>query len=381
MKIVHVCLSCFYIDGYAYQENELVRAHVRQGHDVKVLASTASFDDEGRRNHTDPGVYMGTDGAEVTRLPYRGLLPQRLMEKLRAHPGVRTYLEREAPDVIVCHGISGWELLTVARHCRRNPHVILKADTHTDANNSASSALSRILLHKVFYRAIIALCRRQITPLLCISVATMDFAEENYGFRRDQLAFFPLGGDIPEDAAYQQSRAEMRAELGIAEDEILLVHSGKFIAPKKTAELIAAFQAAGGAPLRLVLAGRFVDGYCEDEQRLIAENPAMEFIGWQDRTEMVRLLAAADVYMQPGSQSATMQMSLCHGCAIVLDNVSSHTPYHDGNGWLLDQDTRLEDVLQSLAEDPGQVAGMGARSLAFARENLDYDALARRLLS
>ena len=40
MKIIHLCLSCFYIDNYRYQENELVREHVTDGHEVLVVAST-----------------------------------------------------------------------------------------------------------------------------------------------------------------------------------------------------------------------------------------------------------------------------------------------------------------------------------------------------
>jgi hypothetical protein len=44
MKIVHMCLSCFYIDGYFYQENEIIRQNVDDGHDVVVIASTESYD-------------------------------------------------------------------------------------------------------------------------------------------------------------------------------------------------------------------------------------------------------------------------------------------------------------------------------------------------
>ena len=59
MKILHCCLSCFYIDGYSYQENELIREHVQAGHDVLVLASTESFDETQKKTYLNPGEYIG----------------------------------------------------------------------------------------------------------------------------------------------------------------------------------------------------------------------------------------------------------------------------------------------------------------------------------
>lgn len=46
MKILHFCLSCFYIDNYDYQENQLVRVNVEDGHDVLVVASTETYNDK-----------------------------------------------------------------------------------------------------------------------------------------------------------------------------------------------------------------------------------------------------------------------------------------------------------------------------------------------
>ena len=47
MKIVHLCLSAFFIDNYSYQENMLPKYHVKMGHKVTVIASIFSFNNEG----------------------------------------------------------------------------------------------------------------------------------------------------------------------------------------------------------------------------------------------------------------------------------------------------------------------------------------------
>ena len=64
----HICLSCFYIDGFSYQENELVRQNVSDGHDVLVIASTETINPDGKIQFLDPGRYAGFDGADVIRL-------------------------------------------------------------------------------------------------------------------------------------------------------------------------------------------------------------------------------------------------------------------------------------------------------------------------
>ena len=78
MKILHLCLSCFYIDDAGYQENQLVRQHVRDGHEVLVIASTETFDGRGGLTYTEPKTYTGSDGARVIRIPYVRWLPARI---------------------------------------------------------------------------------------------------------------------------------------------------------------------------------------------------------------------------------------------------------------------------------------------------------------
>ena len=48
MKILHLMLGCFYIDNYSYQENYLPKHHKLQGHDVEIVASLVTFDENGK---------------------------------------------------------------------------------------------------------------------------------------------------------------------------------------------------------------------------------------------------------------------------------------------------------------------------------------------
>jgi 1,2-diacylglycerol 3-alpha-glucosyltransferase len=379
MRILHLCLSNFYVDGYSYQENELVRQNVADGHEVAVIASTEVIGKDGRLRYVAPGGYTGQDNAPVERVRYSRWLPHAIMRKLRFHPGIYDRIERFAPDVILFHSACGAELLTAARYARDHPHVRFYVDSHEDFVNSARTFLSKWVLHFLFYRPILRLAAKHVAKILPISIGCLDFIRDFYGIAPDKLEFFPLGGNVPDDAEYRSLRAGRRAALGLGADEILVVQSGKIDSSKKLVEALRAFAKAPSARLRFVIAGHLHPDVKDEVESALANDPRTRFIGWQEAEEMRSLLCAADVYCQPGTQSATMQMSICHRCAVVLDDVPSHQPYVEGNGWLVRNEEELATVFQNIAGDLVDLNAMSAKSHQLALRMLDYRLLAARI--
>lgn len=380
MKIAHLCLSCFYIDGFGYQENELVRQHVIDGHDVIVVASTENFGADRRLTYVEPSTYVGKDGAKVIRLPYRKFLPQKLMRKLRPHPGVFRLLEEINPDIIMFHGLCGWELFAAAKYKRKYPQVKLYVDSHEDANNSARNFASKYLLHHFYYASIIKRCRKYFEKVLCVSIETMDFVANTYGVPRSELEFYPLGGQIFDDTEYAARRERGRLGAGVTDGQVMLLQSGKMGPRKKVLESLRAFNKTQGDHLRFILAGSFDERLREAAETIIATDTRIRFLGWKNSDELCDLLCAADVYVQPGTQSATMQMSLCARCPVVLDEVPSHIPFVEGNGWLLKKTDDLTAVFHAISENPDTLSPMSTQSLRIATHLLDYRALAARIL-
>lgn len=379
MKIAHLCLSCFYVDGFSYQENELVRQHVRDGHDVVVIASTESFGPDGKLAYVAPGEYMGTDQAKVIRLPYRRWVPARLQPKLRLHPGVYRTLVAERPDVILFHGLCGWELLAARRYKAAHPKTRFFADSHEDFNNSARSFASKFLLHWSYYRPILGRALPLIDKVLCISDETIAFVRDFYRVPASKIEFFPLGGTVLPDGEYFEARRAVRALHGISDSHVLIVQSGKMDAQKKLLESLRAFVKNPSPLLRFLVVGHLQDDIAKEALALINSDSRILFAGWKSASELQAILCAADVYLQPGSQSATMQMSLCSRCAVILDDAPSHKRYVDQNGWLLNKDTTLDSVLEDIALAPQQAQRMAAHSHAFAARHLDYQMMARRI--
>lgn len=378
MKVIHLCLSCFYIDGMSYQENDLVRQHVREGHEVLVVASTETIDAHGNLAYMQPGEYPGTDGANVIRLPYASILPHALRKKLRMHEGVRRILDDFAPDSILFHGACGWEIKTAASYARAHPEVKFFIDSHEDWNNSARNFVSRELLHRRYYGPILRSALDRVEKILCLSTEAIDFVAELYRVDRSMLELYPLGGFPKEGEEYESLRQKRREQLGIADRETLIVQSGKQTVRKKLIETLDAFAAADSASLRLVIAGVLSDDIREEAERRIAADPRVSFIGWQSRDDLDALLCAADVYLQPGTQSATMQHSLCNQCAVILDDCPAHEVYKNRNGWFISDQAGLEAAIRALPEV--NLAELKLNSLAVAKRILDYSILAQRVL-
>jgi 1,2-diacylglycerol 3-alpha-glucosyltransferase len=380
MKIVHICLSCFYIDGYSYQENLLVQQNVADGHEVLVIASTQNYNDARRITYVEPSTYMGKDGARVIRLPYRKFLPQKMMQKLRMHPGVYELLEREKPNAVLFHGLCGYELKTAAAFKRRHPKIPVYADSHEDQNNSARTLGSK-LLHKYYYRPIISAVQASFDKILCISVETITFVRSMYGVPAERLEFYPLGGVIVADEEYELRRDRARKSLRLESQHILFLQTGKLGKRKRLVESLNGFARVAEKDFRLVIVGELDSEIQMEANLLIAQDKRVSFLGWKNSDELLDLLCATDVYLQPGTQSATMQMSLCARCPVILDDVPSHQPFVNGNGWLIKSPDELPDVFQEIAENPERLADMSLNSAAIAARLLDYKVLASRFLT
>lgn len=316
----------------------------------------------------------------MVRLPYSGPGPHKIVRKLRRHPGVMRLLTEFQPEAILFHGTCGWELLTAANYVKAHPHVPLYVDSHEDWNNSARTFTSRELLHRRYYGPILRRALPYVRKILCLSTESIDFVHELYRVPRDLLEFYPLGGRPVPDQEYELRRAAARSLYGLGPQEIAFVQSGKQTKRKKLIESLTAFAAVPNARFRLLIAGVLSEDIRKEATSLIASDPRVSFLGWKSPEELTSLLCAADIYLQPGTQSATMQNSLCARCAVILDDVPAHAVYYRENGWLIGPNRSLLSVLSDISTKNPDLARMQATSFEVAKSMLDYAVLAERVL-
>jgi glycosyltransferase involved in cell wall biosynthesis len=148
---------------------------------------------------------------------------------------------------------------------------------------------------------------------------------------------------------------------------------------KKVIDSLRSFTNVDNHMHRFILAGHLHEDIAAEARDIIQSDNRIRFVGWKSPDELRELLCAADVYVQPGTQSATMQMSLCARCAIVVADVPSHHPFVKGNGWLLGCGLTLNGVFREISDHSDQILEMSKKSSEIAANLLDYRKLAARL--
>lgn len=380
MKILHLCLANFYIDRYNYQENILPRINREDGHEVLILASTETFVDNMRLGYVESSEYATEYGVPIKRLSYAKIGTHFTTIKIRKYPHLYEEIAAFAPDVILSHGLSYWSVLDVIRYKKDHPEVKLYADTHTAAYNSGMNWLSLHVLHRIFYKYLIRKALPYLEKYFYIGEAERLFSLRHYGVPESLMEFYPLGGTLLPEEEYRAVRARRRAELELAENVPLLVHSGKLTASKKTDALLRAFAAVPELNARLAVLGSIPEDRKSLLLSLIEADKRVSYLGWKSGEELQEYLCACDLYCQPGGVSATMQNAVCRSCPILSYPHEVYTKDFDyGNFLWVKTEEDMADAFRLIQREPERLAELEEGSRRCARELLDYRKLAARL--
>lgn len=380
MRILHLCLACFYIDGYNYQENVLPRINKEDGHEVRIIASTETFVDNQNLGYVEPSEYVTEYGVPIKRLPYVTVGTHFTTIKFRKYPHLYEEIAAFAPDVIMSHDIAFWSVLDVIRYKKEHPNVKFYADTHTDEKNSGRNWISMHVLHRLFYRYLHQRALPYLEKFFYVTAERKIFAQKHYGMPESILEFYPLGGNIFSENEYDEKRRTYREHLGVTGEETVFVHSGKMDTLKRTEELILAFSSVRDLKAKLVIIGSMTQEREPVLMPLIQQDPRIVFLGWRPSEELLNYLCACDMYLQPGSQSATLENSLCCKCAVMSYPHEAYTSEYGASGimWCETQQD-MQKIFKDVAEKKIDFHSLSEQALNFAEEVLNYRKLAGRL--
>jgi glycosyltransferase involved in cell wall biosynthesis len=211
-------------------------------------------------------------------------------------------------DVVHSHGFRAAAITNLARAVGRKPrHVV-----------TLHNAILATGLRARISELIENLAVRPADVVLGASADLVDRATE-LGARRVALAPVPAAS-LPEPT---RPRAEIRAELGVHEDEALLLCIGRLAVQKSFPLLFDAIAALHDVPLRLAIAG---EGPEHDvlAARIEAEELPVTLLGHRDRADVAGLLAAADVFVLSSrweARALVVQEALRAGVPVVATAV------------------------------------------------------------
>ena len=378
MKILHCCLSCFYIDGFGYQENILPKINHLDGHDVLIIASTETFIN-GKIGYLEPSKYVTKYGVPIIRLPYKKYIPHFIGKKLRIFPDFNHELNKFKPDVILFHGTCGYEIQTVASYKSINSNVVFYVDCHEAFYNSAKNWLSKNVLHKMLYKRWLRKSLNQIDKVFYIGLGEKKYLQDMMNINEELMEYYPLGGELIRLTEKNIYTEEIRNKYDLR-NEIIFFHSGKINRKKKTIELINSFRKIDSNNCKLIISGTIEPDLEKEFYELVSCDSRVIFVQWLNSKDLRKHLAAADLYLQPGSPSATLQNALCVGTPVMAYKADYYELLiNDGAGFSIENDNDIEVLIQKVVD--GKIDLNQASMQAFTKANdiLDYNKLAARL--
>lgn len=376
MKILHVALSGKFSDNWLYQENLLTKQNAVDGNDTVIVATTdRHFSSE---KNPKESVYVDSNSVKVYRIKSPGYIPSFLQAKLRFYPRLSEILCNEAPDVIFHHGVQSLSLLLAVSYVKSHPGVKLYADSHSDYMNSARNFISKWILNKLIYRALVRFSLPYIDKIFYVTKPRKGFLLDMYNLPESKLEFMPLGGfEIP-DSEYGENRRHFREKYKIGENDVVFLHAGKFCADKRTSEVIDIFENLDIPNAKLVLAGRGQNGYALRDE---FHSSNIINLGWVSPENMHALMCGCDVFLQPGLHSVIFeQAALCRMALILADMEHNRFLMGDGNGVLVCSDDDIKTAVCKLSCDFSALSEMKANVRRFAAENLLYSKILEGVL-
>ena len=349
MKILHIMLGNFYIDNYSYQENMLPKYHKIQGHEVEIIASLFTFDENGKGKWLSKGdKYVNEYGIPVTRLNFSR---KPLSKKFRFYRGLSKELNRVSPDIIFIHGIQFSDISVVVSYLKKNPSVIVYADNHADFSNSAKNWISLHFLHEVIWR----ICAQKINPYVKkfygVLPARVDFLANIYKLPREKIELLVMGAD--DDAVKAASNPnvhkKIRKKYDIADDDFLIINGGKIDNFKKqTLLLMDAVNSFPNPKVKLIIFGSVIP-----ELKIEIKNRCshrVQYIGWINAENSYKYFASSNLACFPGRHSVFWEQAAGQGIPMLVKkwNGTTHVDM-GGNVKFLKKDS-VEEITEALNE-------------------------------
>lgn len=381
MKILHLCISCFYIEGYNYQENIIPQINKKDGNDVYIIASNLVFDnnDNTKIKYVKPISYVNDYGINVQRVQFKNCGFALLTNKLKKVDDLYHKIENIEPDVILFHGTASVEIRTLIQYKESYPSVKIYIDSHADFYTSGTNWISKRILHGIFFSHLLKNALPYIEKILYVSTGCGAFLKEVYKISEEKTEFYSLGGIIPNEAEIKRSRSTVCKSLGISDSSIIILQAGKFDKKKKLIESLSVFIKIPDKRMVYLISGSLSDEIKEEAQRLFECDKRIHYLGWKSGNELHEYLNACDVYIQPGKVSAIAQDAICRGSVVVLNNLDEYKLFVSGNGWLINDPSELSGIFTDISNNHYDLDSGKQASIKIARKYFDYNTLAKRL--
>lgn len=356
------------------------------GHEVTVVASDRyyPFPDYQRtvfrligNRHVGAGR-QSCDGFLIIRLKTRFEVRDKTWLR-----GLAATLDSLQPELIICHGIVGFNALRLAR-LKKRLNCRLVFDEH-----ALFSPLKLGIGGSLFYRFFdFKSIRRSADALIAISSECMRVMVELYGFPEDTVKLVPLGTDSDMFQFNADKRGSFRKEHDISGDSIVVTYTGKLTFLKGPHNILLAAQRLSNE-LQKNLVLLFVG---DPEERFVAMfNSLSKQVGKFVRviqlpavpnSQLPRIYCGSDLAVWPRLPSiSTLDAASCGLPIICTTSVAERCKANNG---IVVEDDNIEQLtvaMSRLIQDSDLRSAMGKRGRDLVERELSWRIIAQQFLN
>lgn len=377
MRIVHLCSSNYYVDGWGYQENMLPEYHYKLGHDVYVVAPFNNFPPFVESAEKNVIIAKGKKydccGVHIRRIKYYLSTSNQSF----AYIGLYRQLADIKPDLIFQHGVAGPMLIKSALFARLHKGVKLFVDNHADYINCSKNWLWFNLYIKGFERIVSQLCAPVISKAYGVTNLRCDYLHEVYGFKKDKIKLLPIGADSDALNSIILTKEQLKVKYGLSANDKVIISGGKMGKYKGTNNLLTAFVKLQVLfkNLKLVLFGKFED---VDTENLARNLDGVCIHGWCDRKKTLELLKMADIACWPVHHTTLIEDAIACSTPLVIRQTGNTEHLVNGNGVFVKTgaEDELIDAFQQIINNKNDFK----KAAINKREEISYYTIAKEVI-
>ena len=317
MKILHIDET--FHPAYGYQANPLAKFQQKQGNDVYVATPIKKylypvykdFGDDGSGLEEQDRQYMESTGVRIIRVPAKGYI----MGRLNYGKEIFEVVEQVKPDVLFVHCV---ETLTAMRFLWKRPHYPMMFDSHmlSMASHNRLAKAYEFVYRNVFSRII------KYNHYYVIRTQDDDYVNTHLGIPEELTPFISFGTDTILFSPSDEVRRKFREENGIAQDEFVVVYTGKLIENKGGKLLAETFRNRFSMPVTLLCVGKPLnDEYGKEVQKIFdeSENRIIMF-PTQNYLNLAQFYQAADLSVFPKQCSMSFYDAQACGLPVLSED-------------------------------------------------------------
>lgn len=378
MKIVHICLGNFYVEGMGYQENIIPKMHVKDGHDVYVLTSDFAFNGRGETIKKEVHEYTNEFGVKVKVLNRcKGFLG-----RYGKYEGLFYELQSFKPNIVFVHCGNFIGLNDVIKYCKKTGCKMF-IDQHSDYYNCPIDTIKK----KIGFQYIFGHFMRKAVPYTTkfwgVTPWRCEFLRDVFKIPQEKIDLLIMGGDddkIDFEKA-PEKRKEIRKQLNIAENDFVVTTGGKIDRTKNIHLLMQAVAELEGK-VKLIVFGS-PNAEMQDEITELSRNENIRFLDWIPSDKVYDYFFASDLCVFPGTHSVLWEQACACGIPCVFKDW--HGMHHidiGGNCKFLTEDGKeeIKKIVLEIADDKKLYSAMREIAMGEKRRQFFYTAIAKKAI-